>query len=286
MVEIGELDLKGELGMLSGEEVVLRKKKLEEMWRLLRCKKATMFQRSKSKWLKEGDANSKYFHRCVKARASRNSIKALMDNGLWVEKPFEVRKVVVDYFKNHVADTHWERPTLDGVDFATLSVAENLSLVASFSMIEIEEVIKSSDGNKSPGPDGFNFAFYKEFWHLLKHEIRIMFDQFHANEVIPKSFLSFFVTLIPKVDTPLTLSHYRPISLLGSLYKLLSKVLAKRLSKVMNSIISASQSAFLKGRHLVDGVLVVNEVVDLAKKAKRECLILKVDFEKAYDSVN
>lgn len=55
---------------------------------------------------------------------------------------------------------------------------------------------------------------------------------------------------------------------------------------MMNSIISKSQSAFLKGRHLVDGVLVVNEVVDLAKKSKRQCLILKVDFEKAYDSVD
>jgi len=84
----------------------------------------------------------------------------------------------------------------------------------------------------------------------------------------------------------LSLKEYRLISLLGCLYKILSKVLASRLSKVMNSIISGSQSAFLKGRHLVDGVLVVNEVVDLAKRSKRECLILKVDFEKAYDSVD
>jgi hypothetical protein len=93
----------------------------------------------------------------------------------------EVRKVVVDYFRKHVAESHWERPTLDGVDFATLSVEDNLALVLPFSLLEIEEVIKTSDGNKSPGPDGFNFAFFKEFWYLLKHEIRIMFDQFHVN---------------------------------------------------------------------------------------------------------
>jgi len=71
------------------------------------------------------------------------------------------------------------------------------------------------------------------------------------------------------------LKEFRPISLLGCLYKLIAKVLAGRLSLVMNSIISTFQSAFLKGRHLVDEVLVVNEVVDLAKKMKRECLILK-----------
>ena len=167
-----------------------------------------------------------------------------------------------------------------------LSEEENRALIAPFSLAEIEVVVKESDGNKSLGPDGFNFTFFKEFWYLLKHEVRMMFDQFYANEVLPKSFLSYFVTLIPKVKVPVSLKEYRPISLLGSLYKFLSKVLATRLSKVMNSIISGSQSAFLKGRHLVDGVLVVNEVVDLAKQTKRECLILKVDFEKAYDSVD
>ena len=272
--------------MLSGEEVEVRKMKFQEMWSLLRCKDASMFQRSKSKWLKEGDANSKYFHRCVKARASQNSLKAININDVWVDSPSKVKKAVVDYFKIQVVDTSWERPTLDGVDFARLSLEENRGLIAPFSLLEIEEVIKSSDGSKSPGPDGFNFSFFKEFWYLLKHEIRIMFDQFHANETIPKSFLSFFVTLIPKVNASMSLKQYRPISLLGSLYKLLSKVLANRLSKVMNSIISVSQSAFLKGRHLVDGVLIVNEVVDLEKRENRECLILKVDFEKAYDLVD
>ena len=126
----------------------------------------------------------------------------------------------------------------------------------------------------------------KEFWGLLKHEVRIMFDQFHANGVLPKSMLAYFVALIPKVSSPLELKDYRPISLLGCLYKLLAKVLARRLAGVLNSIISPTQSAFLKGRNLVDGVLVVNELVDYARKMKKECLIFKVDFEKAYDSVD
>lgn len=201
-------------------------------------------------------------------------------DGIWVDTPSEVRREVVEYFKKQVENDRRERPTLDGVPFASLSEEDNRDLILPFSLVKIEKVVKSSDGNKSSDPDGFNFSFFKEFWYLLKHEVRIMFDQFYANEKLPKSFLSYFVTLIPKVSAPMSLKEYRPISLLGCLYKIISKVLASRLSKVMSSIISGSQSPFLKGKHLVDGVLVVNEVVDLAQKSKRECLILKVNFEK------
>jgi hypothetical protein len=54
----------------------------------------------------------------------------------------------------------------------------------------------------------------------------------------------------------------------------------------MDSVVATTQSAFVKGRNLVDGVMVVNEIIDLAKKSGRSCLVLKVDFEKAYDSVD
>jgi len=122
-------------------------------------------------------------------------------------------------------------------------------LVEIFSMEEIESVLKESDGNKCPGPDGYNFAFFMKFWYLMKHEVKSFFDQFYGNETFPRSLLSYFVTLIPKVKDPVCLNEFRPISLLGSLYKWISKVLAKRLLKVMSSVISIAQSAFLKGRN-------------------------------------
>lgn len=133
-------------------------------------------QRSKSKWLKEGDENSKFFHKSVKLRANQNLIRALQVEGGWVQTPEEVREAVVEYFERQLATTYWETPRLDGVAFEILSDGENRDLIAPFSMEEIEKVVKESDGNKSPGPDGFNFAFIKEFWYLIKHEVRIMFD--------------------------------------------------------------------------------------------------------------
>jgi hypothetical protein len=121
---------------------------------------------------------------------------------------------------------------------------------------------------------------------VVKGDLKKLLLEFYVNGKIPKEMLSYFITLILKVPNPHSIFEFRPISLLGNLYKIVAKMLATRLGTVMDKIISKNQSAFIKGRLLVDGVLMVNEVVDLAKTAKQKCMIFKVDFEKAYDSVN
>lgn len=136
------------------------------------------------------------------------------------------------------------------------------------------------------GPDGFNFNFIKSFWELIKQDAWGMLQEFLANGKLPKGFTSYFLALIPKVKNPQSLGEFLPISLLGCLYKLLAKVLVSRLRAVMNPIIASNQSAFLPNRNILDGVVVISEVVDYSKKESKECLILKVDFEKVYDLVS
>jgi len=92
--------------------------------------------------------------------------------------------------------------------------------------------------------------------------------------------------LIAKKDNPSNLNEFRPISLVGCVYKILSKIMANRLKKVLPSIIDVNQSTFLSGRGLLDSILVANETVDYLKKEKKSGVIVKVDFEKAYDSVD
>lgn len=70
------------------------------------------------------------------------------------------------------------------------------------------------------------------------------------------------------------------------MYKILAKVLANRLHSVIGSVISDSQSSFVRGCQIVNGILVANEIVDEARKRKKELLLFKVDFEKAYDSID
>ncbi|GAU23785.1 hypothetical protein TSUD_26930 [Trifolium subterraneum] len=94
------------------------------------------------------------------------------------------------------------------------------------------------------------------------------------------------VESVPEVDSPQKVSDFRPIALASSIYKILSKVLANRLHSIIGNVVSEAQSAFIKGRQILDGILIANEVVDDAKRIGKDLLLFKVDFEKAYDSVD
>ena len=102
----------------------------------------------------------------------------------------------------------------------------------------------------------------------------------------PRGSNASFLYLVPKVENPQQLDEFRPISLVGCLYKIISKVLSLRLKKVISEVIDLRQSVFLEGRGLLDSVLVANEVLEEYKRKRKSCVFFKVDNEKAYDSVS
>lgn len=111
-------------------------------------------------------------------------------------------------------------------------------------MEELEEAVWSYDWNKATGPEGFNFNFIKKFWDTLKLYVWGMVEEFYRNARLPKGITSYFLALFPKCDNPQRLGDYRPISLLGCLYKILAKILAARLRRVLSYIIAPNQFAF------------------------------------------
>jgi len=131
-----------------------------------------------------------------------------------------------------------------------------------------------------------NLGSIKDFWHELKDDFMRFFLEFLRNGKLTKGVNSTFITLIPKVDNPQRLADFRPISLIGCMYKVLEKVLANRLHSVLGFVVSDAQSTFVRGKQIHDGILIANEMVDEARRMKKELLLFKVDFEKAYDSVD
>ena len=211
-------------------------------------------------------------------------MKGVEVGGQWCEEPCTVRVEAKKLFEKRFKATRDFGVRLDGVQFKALSSEENLTLISTFREEEIKEAVWLCDGSKSPGPDGFNFKFIKESWAYIKDELIKALAFFHVSGTIPKGCNPSFIALVPKVKEPSKLEEYRPISLVGAIYKIISKVLAGKIKKVF-SVIDERQFAFLKGRGMLDSVVMANEVVEDLRRSRRRGLCLKVDFEKAYDSV-
>ena len=111
------------------------------------------------------------------------------------------------------------------------------------------------------------------------------FREFFLNDQFVKSLNATFLVLVPKGRTVEDLKDLRPISLVGSLYKILSKVLANRIRRVLSLAISQHQNAFEEGRQILDVVLIANEAVDSILRGNEKGILCKLDIEKAYDHI-
>ena len=109
--------------------------------------------------------------------------------------------------------------------------------------------------------------------------------EFFQSASFPKGCNSSFIALIPKVGNASFVSDFRPISLIGCQYKIVGKLLANRLSKVIGNVVGVEQSAFIKGRNILDGPLILNECMAWYRRRKKYLMVFKVDFEKAYDAL-
>lgn len=167
-----------------------------------------------------------------------------------------------------------------------MSEEENRLLTAPFSEIEIKSAVFSCYAEGAPGPDGLAFIFYHKFWELVKDDLIALFKDFHEGS-LDLSRLNFaLVTLIPKVGEDVDMKHFRPISLLNCSFKIFSKLLTLRLSSIVQRIVSPTQSAFIKGRFILESVVVAHELVHSIHKSGEPGVVLKLDYEKAYDRVS
>ncbi|XP_025982145.1 uncharacterized protein [Glycine max] len=178
--QINDMEAGINASTISQTQADLKKSLQEQLWSAALAYESMLRQKSKVKWLREGDRNSSYFHRIINHRRRVNALQGLCIDGGWIHDPNSVKIAVLQHFKERFSEQNPCRPTLEGIQFSSL------------------------------------------------------------DQRFPKGSNASFIALIPKTNSPQSLNDYRPISLIGCVYKIMSKVLANRLALVLPHLIDES----------------------------------------------
>ncbi|GKB11929.1 RNA-directed DNA polymerase, eukaryota, partial [Tanacetum coccineum] len=249
--KLSDIDKLLDQGGVTDDVLLSRMEAMKQLQELNSSVNCDFVQKAKVRWAIEGDENSKFFHGIINRKRANLSVKGIMIEGEWVDDPIRVK----DEFCNHFADRFNDPGTRHGgINFSfpnRLTFEQVSNLETSISDEEIRKAVWGCGENKSPGPDGFTFEFFRKFWTVVGPDF-----------CIALSFLT-----------------------IGSLYKVVTKILATRLSFVISDLISNVETAFLPNRQILDAPFIINEILARCKHKNQQAMFFKVDFAKAYDSI-
>ncbi|GJT52968.1 RNA-directed DNA polymerase, eukaryota [Tanacetum coccineum] len=260
-LKLSDLDKKLDQGGASNDILLSRLEVMKQLHDVQTSNHRDVMQKAKVRWAIEGDENSKYFHAIINKKRANLSVKGVMVDEDWIDDPFQVKQEFRNHFANRFQDPGPRKGSLNFSFPNRLNNDQVSELESPISIDEIRTTVWGCGVDKSPGPDGFTFEFFRKLWTVVRPDfctaVKWFFD--HGDFAIGCN--SSFVALIPKVLDLKVVNDYRPISLIDV------------------------QTAFLPNRQILDGPFIINEVLARCKVIKQHAMIFKVDFAKAYDSI-
>ena len=250
--------------------------------------------RAKAKWKVEGEKSTRYFCNLEKRHYTEKLIPKLIVDGKELISQEEILSEQRNfYYKLYsskcglIQNQHENSFFNNNNPFITkLTAAEGEALEGPLTRHECLQALKIMKNNKSPGMDGYTVEFYKFFWNDLNSFIINSLNFAYEKQELSVTQKQGLITCIPKDGkTKTLLKNWRPISLLSVDTKLASAAIASRIKKVLDTVISDSQAGFIKGRYIGDCNRLVYDLIKKAKAKNIPGLLILLDFEKAFDSL-
>lgn len=286
--EINQCCNKPDLNELEKTRIMELQIKLDELY-LERARGA--FVRSRAKWIEAGEKNSSYFCNLEKNRQKRNSINSLLINGLECKDQKIIEREVYSFYSNLYSSNYSQTDSdlfFDKIHKFIPQIEDSFKEIceAEFKIEELDEIITKMSPNKSPGTDGLTTNFYQFFWNDLRQFLyKALRGCIHRKELMT-SMKQGLITLIPKTGKDKRiLDNLRPITLLNTDYKIFSGAVAFRLKEGISSIISETQSGFLKNRSIHNNIRLVLDLLEYKNEIDGGGFLLFLDFYKAFDRV-
>ncbi|XP_019240115.1 PREDICTED: uncharacterized protein LOC109220106 [Nicotiana attenuata] len=252
----------------------------EEFWR----------QKAGMMWFKDGDRNSKFFHAQVKGRRKRLKLTRIQNSrGNWIEEEELIAEEAINFYKEQFSES------LMPTDFSILNYVptmvtseQNEGLMALPTAQEVKKAVMGLNGESAGGPDGFTGAFYHKCWDIIEDDVVNMVKSFFCGQQLPRSVTHTNLVLLPKKKEVQTFADMRPISLSNFVNKIFSRVIHERLVEMLPNLISEEQAGFVKGRSIVENVLLTQEIItDIRLRTKAgPNVVIKLDMAKAYDRLS
>ncbi|GJT76141.1 RNA-directed DNA polymerase, eukaryota, reverse transcriptase zinc-binding domain protein [Tanacetum coccineum] len=223
-----------------------------------------LFQKSKVKWLSLGDRNNAYFHKVLKSRGHKSRINQINDENGNCFYGKEVAEQFVKHFQGFLGKVVQVKE-LDSIDYlfkTKLSSEDALFMISEISDEEIKNAMFFIDSNKVPGPDGFSSLFFKKARSIVGKDVCRAVKDFFDNGKIMREINSTIISLVPKILTPNKVTVFRPIASCNVLYKCISKIITERMK------------------------IGLRKIVGYERKDGPSRVAMKIDIQKAYDTVN
>jgi exonuclease III len=246
--------------------------------------------RSKARYAAEGEQVSKYYCGLEKRHfVSKQMYKLITDDSRCITKTEEMIHETKDFYQKLYSKRNTKNVNLEEYTptLPKLSKDESDKLEGPITLEEASHALKNMNNGKSPGTDGITVDFLKFFWRQIGSFVVRSLNQGFINKEMSISQREGIIVCLPKGDKPREyLKNWRPISLLNVTYKIGSSCIANRIKTVLPSLIDEDQTGFMSGRYIGDNLRLLYDVIHYLKENDKSGLLVSIDFEKAFDSVD